>query len=278
MQTLSLNRRDLHKIVDFCLFAVYKRHTMKTITLRMNGTRTYPGEDTAGKLLAWLNTSGDDDRVKLLLVAAEKLRTASEVATSEMFMSLARKVAKGEMPREIEDGIRRAPDPDLPKRGHQAAFYASHKSVNEILDVYKLSPFLIWTINGKWTTGWRLAPGQSETPEVTAVMAALQLASQGLLHRVRRCKNLGCGRWLFARLPWKECCCPKCQQRFNQTDAEFRKKHAEDMRKNRADNKKRNILKAIALHEKGWSASRIAKHMKVLTSTVQNWLLSRTRR
>jgi predicted RNA-binding Zn ribbon-like protein len=252
---------------------------MNTVTVRLHGSRTYAGEATAEKLLAWLNTSGDDDRVKHLLAAAEKRRAASEVATAEMFMTLVRKMAKGEIPKTIENELRRAPDPDLPKRGQQTAFAASQRAINEILDAYKLSPYLIWTVDGKWTTGWRLALGHSETPEVTAVMALLQLAAEGLLHRVRRCKLQGCRRFFFARFERSEFCRTECQQRHYQTDADFKKEHAAEMRKNRAKNKAANMNKAITLHTKSrWGASRIAAHLNERTSTIRHWLLNRTRR
>jgi hypothetical protein len=79
----------------------------------------------------------------------------------------------------------------------------------------------------------------------------LQLASRGLLDRIRRCAWSGCQRWFFARFSHKECCSGVHQQKRVRSTEEEKKKRREYMQRFRAGKRQREKKELeLAEHEK----------------------------
>ncbi len=208
-----------------------KSHPGKRIELRRPG-RAYPGESTATKLIDYLNSS-PGSRIERLLAEAENRRAVSDSPPAEMFAKLLQKFSTARPPKAVEDAIRRAADPDGPKRGQQEAFLKAHQVINAILSTYKLRPVLQYSVRGNWVIQWRPVQrfGKGAELEGNAVVGLLELAAQGFLPRVRRCKFAECKRWFFARFPDRSQFCEKnCQQDCFKNDPEHKEKHAAHMK------------------------------------------------
>jgi len=159
-----------------------------------------------------------------------------------MFAKLLHKFTTARPPKAVEDAIRRAADPDGPKRGQQEAFLKAHQTINAILSTYKLMPVLEYTVTGKWVIHWRPVQrfGESAELEGNAVVSLLELAAQGLLPRVRRCKFAECKRWFFARFEDRSQFCKKeCQQSCFKNDPQHKEKHAAYMKELRDQDRER---------------------------------------
>jgi hypothetical protein len=86
---------------------------------------------------------------------------------------------------------------------------------------------------------WRMV-GHVAPRQGLAFIRALHLADKGLLGRVRECGKCSC--WYYAKFPHQRFCSLHCQQRAFRDDPEWRRKHAEDVKRARHEARLREKL------------------------------------
>jgi hypothetical protein len=207
---------------------------MDTSHVHTSGARMYPGEGTADRLVNWLNDprsrKQSRNRVEQLLAAAERRRDASEAITRQMSERMMRTLGVVEPP-ELPKDLRNAPFPDRYRRGRQDDFEKAAREINSILLGYRLTPIFVTSASDRWIVDW-FTPGRSARTreEAIALLKLLDLASQGLLARVRRCKNPECGVWFYQRFRVQKFHSEECQQGFFRANPEWKEKRAARMR------------------------------------------------
>jgi len=173
--------------------------------------RVYPGAAQAANLIDFLN-SQSETRIERLLKEVEN----SPVRDFEKLLRWAN--VEGRPGRKMESKIRHAAD--VPRNS---------LTINAILSSYKLMPVLYGIRNGKWIIDWRPVQrfGEGAELEANAIVSLIELATQGLLYKVRRCRLQNCKKWFYARKENQGFCRVGCQQVCYKTDADYLKKHRE---------------------------------------------------
>jgi hypothetical protein len=211
-------------------------------------------------LVDWLNSAPGKRalRIEKLLEAAARRRGASERVTPQMFERLLQRFPERTIPagairrpKKPAHGFtalrvaRSRPDleiktdyPDRAKEGLGPAFKGATWIINRILRDYKLSPRLFASVNDRWTVDWY--GGKRLTPdEARAVFRFLQLSSEGLLSRVKRCANQKCGRWFYARFVHQQYDSARCKDQVLQSDPGWKERRRQYMRRLRQIHKER---------------------------------------
>ncbi len=167
-------------------------HVSRTVTKSRTQQRTYPGQDTAEPLVKWLNRVGTGDLVELL-DTAERYRKL-EYPESQTKSKIA--------------GLLKA-------------------KINSILIGYKFSP-VVDRIGHRWKVEW-CARG-SNVVDAWVFLFAIDLAERGLLHKLKRCANPTCGKWLFAGTDSKRFHSPSCAVKNFHSRDEWKQHRADYMR------------------------------------------------
>ena len=107
------------------------------------------------------------------------------------------------------------------------------KAFNSNLSAFKLSPAIVPTMRGRWHTRWKSRVRHEERgirvsaegdtysfSEEDALLTILDLAKEGELGRVRKCRF--CRKWFSARVRHQCFCARTCQQSNFRTSEIFR--------------------------------------------------------
>ena len=208
--------------------------------LRRKASRISPGAATAYVAITWLNASKEHAGKKRII---ELLQTANELATL---------TTPGQLPTihllTWKPKGTRAQLKNLRRSGRLA------RRLRRQLSRYKVYPEVSLGRNGVWRQHWKALTRTSELPitvsaqgdtesysfcEEDAVLRILELAKQGNLHRIRKCRY--CGNWFFARVRHGNYCQRKCQQANFRTSEQFRAYRCKYMRQYRRDEISRDI-------------------------------------
>lgn len=207
--------------------------------LRRKASRISPGAATAYVVIRWLNASKEHAGKKRII---ELLQTANELATL---------TTPGQLPTlhllTWKPKGTRAQLKNLRKSDTVA------RRLRRQLSRYKVYPEVSPGWNGVWRQHWKALTRTSELPitvsaqgdtetysfcEEDVVLRILELAKQGNLHRIRKCRY--CGNWFFARVLHGNYCQRKCQQANFRTTEQFRAYRCKYMRRYRRDEISRN--------------------------------------
>jgi hypothetical protein len=158
---------------------------------------TYRGEETARKLLTWLN-GGKAARIeKLLELAARRRKLLEPVSPADFERMLDALRFDPWVSKQIKDKIRKMSDPDRAKQGLAPALNGATGLINRTLAEYNLSPQLWASAEDRWTVSW---VGKEVPPEEgIALLRFLELASAGLLDHIRKCERPGCAKYFYSR-------------------------------------------------------------------------------
>ena len=207
--------------------------------LRQKPSRTPPGAATAYVAITWLNASKEHAGKKRII---ELLQTANELAAltrPEMLPTVHLLTWKPKGTKVQLKNLRRS--------GRVA------RRLRRQLSRYKVHPEVSPGRNGVWRQHWKALTRTSELPitvfaqgdteaysfcEEDVVLRILELAKQGNLHRIRKCRY--CGNWFFARVRHGNYCQRKCQQANFRTSEQFRAYRSIYMRQYRRDETSRN--------------------------------------
>ncbi len=199
--------------------------------------RTYHGEESAKRLLLWLNQSKRRDK-------------ASHDRVSRLLLDLQAWERAYDEPGNWASTYSFLPPDEKPVQFDRRA----EKQLRE----YLFSPQLRFTRAG-WDLSWKLRhgktsgfamtqyldgpgePGQCRIPikfgEPSAVMAIVRAAEQGFLDRIRGCRR--CREWFYARFQHMVYCSENCQQMYVRSSSAWKKRKREKMRELRALHKRR---------------------------------------
>jgi hypothetical protein len=86
----------------------------------------------------------------------------------------------------------------------------------------------------RWGIDWDPVAKGMGRAQALALRSTLELASDGLLGKVRECKREACGIWFFAAKSHQKFHSPECQQLALRSTDEWRDRHAAVMRRRRA--------------------------------------------
>jgi hypothetical protein len=203
--------------------------------------RTYVGEKTAEPLIEWLNSQSRSlGHIGNLVAAAERRRQAVE-PTREVFQRMVSALGiKGQDAQSILSV--EAAKPDRGRRGMQSVFRVATAEINLLLSKYRLTPRLFASEDDRWTIDWGVvSPSSISDSEATALLRFLNLASQGLLSRVRKCRNADCGLWFYARFSHQKCHSAGCQQQVYRSDQKWKAHRCEYMKQLRQLHKRRVV-------------------------------------
>jgi predicted RNA-binding Zn ribbon-like protein len=184
-------------------------------------SRSYLGEKVAKPLIHWLNSPAKNksDVVERLLQANADFAT---MLTGPAAMLRAK--PKDQQPsvalrRDFTEAFRRS----LAAPGILHALLKKSRLT--------LTPELATSSGDYWTVDWRPRIGRHKNPaQAEALYRALQLASRGLLSRVRKCERPGCGVWFFARFTHARFHNARCQQQVFRSDPDWKRKRREYMK------------------------------------------------
>jgi hypothetical protein len=109
--------------------------------------------------------------------------------------------------------------------------------INSTLQEFAFSPIFEGISGDRWVIDW--GSGNASRRQAAAVLVLLDLAEQGLLHRVRMCANAKCLRWFYARFDHQRFDSEKCQQEVYRADPQWKQKRREYMKKLRQLHKRR---------------------------------------
>jgi hypothetical protein len=212
--------------------------------LRRKTSWISPGAATAYVAITWLNASKEHAGKKRII---ELLQTANELATL---------TTSGELPTihplTWKPKGTRTQLKNLRRSGRLV------RRLRRQLSRYKVYPEVSLGRNGVWRQHWKALTRTSELPitvsaqgdtesysfcEEDVVLRILELAKQGNLHRIRKCRY--CGNWFFARVRHGNYCQRKCQQANFRTSEAFLAKRRKYMRKYRRDETLRNIRASV---------------------------------
>lgn len=200
--------------------------------LRRKASRTSPGAATAYVAIVWLNVSKEHAGKKRII---ELLQTANELATltrPEMLPTVHLLTWKPKGTKVQLKNLRRS--------GRAA------RRLRRQLSRYKVYPEVSLGQNGVWRQHWKALTRTSELPitvsaqgdtetysfcEEDVVLRILELAKQGNIHRIRKCRY--CGKWFFARVRHGNYCQRKCQQSNFSRNEKFKIKRKLYMRSHR---------------------------------------------
>jgi hypothetical protein len=171
------------------------KHVSRTKRARRSQQRIYPGESLAEPLVKHLNRNPS----KNLLDLVESHQRN-------------RKATDGPNSRELAKWLK--------------------ANVNAILADYKFSP-VVEEMGNRWKVEWAVLDRQGE--DAALVPFLLDLAERGLLHKIRRCANPKCGKWLFASTDSKRFHTPACALKNFRSSKEWKEHRAEYMREWRAN-------------------------------------------
>jgi hypothetical protein len=202
--------------------------------------RHYLGEVRAKWLIPWL----EKNRTKAAGKRVADLLRDMGAAQGMVQPNWGIDAQGGGMTCELRKG---AVDPSFTRFQQQVA------SINRRLSRYRLYPevwFGALDNPSSWQVSWRPSrqqrgPSQVVDSESAAVGLLLNLARQGVVHRVRECLN--CGRWFFARFEHSKFCQRKCQLKHYQSDPKWKTHRREWMRGYRETQERRRRAKAGAV-------------------------------
>lgn len=98
----------------------------------------------------------------------------------------------------------------------------------------------------RWGVEWDAEAQGMGRAQALALRGVLELASDGLLGRVRKCRRVDCGEWFFAKKRNQIFHSSECQQFTLRHDKVWMAKHAADMRARRAEKKAKKAGKVNA--------------------------------
>jgi hypothetical protein len=194
-----------------------KRH------IAVHAVREYAGESLAKPLIDFLNSP----RPRKKKARIERLLEAA----SELTDRLAAEFKRMERTR-------------LPNIAKAAAAMDSCAEINSILAQYRLTPTLFPSERTRWgLDGWEIiwdSPYKGRvhgvnTREALALQRLLELAREGWLPKVRRCRNVNCNFWFYARFEHQRYHSTPCQT----SDPEWKKQRSDYMKKLRQLHKRR---------------------------------------
>lgn len=153
--------------------------------------RSYPGEELADPLVKWLNRQPSKELVSLL---------------------------------ELAQRHRKATDSNAP--GKRKLGKLLQDTINSITLGYLYNP-VVERIDRRWKVEWCAQDGRG--PEAVMLLFVIDLAQQGLFHRVTRCGNPKCGRWFFAITDVQRFHSPACALKAFRSTAKFKERHKKYM-------------------------------------------------
>ena len=208
--------------------------------LRRKASRLSPGAATAYVVTRWLNASKEHAGKKRII---KLLQTANELATLTTPGQLPTLHLLTWKPKGIRAQLKNL------RKSETVA-----RRLRRQLSRYKVYPEVSPGRNGVWRQHWKALTRTSQLPitvfaqgdteaysfcEEDVVLRILELAKQGNLHRIRKCRY--CGNWFFARVRHGNYCQRKCQQANFRTSKKFRAYRCGYMRQYRRDEISRNI-------------------------------------
>jgi hypothetical protein len=211
--------------------AVQNKRTTKTakrLHLEPERARKYFGEENAQPLVDFLNRGGKTAAlIAELIDAAARLRDSTQPLPRQVEN---RMLATLHVPGPLKKEFRKMQGFDVPKPGQEKARAKALFDINRILRGICLTPNLVVTVRGRWIASW-VGHGVRGS-EAEALFKFLQLASDDLLKRIKRCENSDCKMWLFAAPPQKRFHSKACQEKVFESDEgrkaarrEWAKKH-----------------------------------------------------
>ena len=214
-------------------------------------THTFSGEKQAGELIEWLNSKrpGRNVLVRLLDDIQSITRPSARAAQKEQ---QDRREGEGYLAT-VEDGgklitghvarlgVGKHPPVtiDIPRVGKRQISLTDDRlaieqnktlmRINAVLSRFKRCAQLAFQVDDRWMVTSSFTGGDV----ALAVHSMMELAEEGLLHRVRRCR--ACKRWFFARFRHQDFCSQACQQKHYRSSDEWKAHRREYMRKHYAD-------------------------------------------
>jgi hypothetical protein len=181
--------------------------------------RSYFGESTAQAVLEWLNTRSrrKSDHVEKMLLAFADLRSKTrEFAAVRTIRSVLR-----------ESKLRLEP------------FWFQPLVESQTKSPFRPGVYRLKLDPSRSVIEWDPVSPRMSRAQAIALHKLLDLASQGLVDRVRQCKWQECERWFFARFSHQECCSGRCQQNRIRSTDEWKKKRKIYMQRHRRQEKGR---------------------------------------
>jgi hypothetical protein len=103
----------------------------------------------------------------------------------------------------------------------------------------------------RWGIEWDATAKGMGLAQSLALRSVLDLASEGLLEKVRKCDREGCGEWFYARKRHQRFHSTDCQQWTLRHDKDWMDKHAAVMRARRAAAKAKKLAQKSSGKKKG---------------------------
>ena len=177
--------------------------------------RSYFGEFTAGPLVDWLN---------------------SDVRR--------RKFPKGDA---IERALGMIAGVPIQSTQHDVESYIGRLVAKS---KFAIAPVIEAVSPSQWTVKWSPV-GRLDSRQGLALIKLLQLASDGLLDRIRRCARKDCGLWFYAKFNHMRFDNLACQQQTFRQDPDYKRKRADDQKRARHDAKLRQKRQLEAIKKGG---------------------------
>ncbi len=178
-------------------------------------TRSYFGEFTAGPLVDWLNS----DARRKKFPKGDAIERALELNAGVPFQSTQHNV-----------------------ESYIGRLVAKSK--------FAVAPVIESVSPCQWTVKWSPV-GRLDAMQGLALIKLLQLASDGLLDRVRKCARKGCGLWFYAKFNHMRFDNLACQQQTFRQDPDYKLKRADDQKRARHEAAQRQKRQLEAVTKKG---------------------------
>jgi hypothetical protein len=196
---------------------------------RQSRVHTYYGEAIAAPLVEWLNGGPPAAPKRNSTALGKRLAAVDKVRAKQL--SLAQKAQRIQrLERLLQVADQRAGTADAQELEHL------DREIQTILSQYRMYPVVIAWSPRHWMTDWRPLARRVPQEEGTALLKLLTLAEQGLLPNLKRCANLECKQWFFARYSHQKCHTDACRLARLQADPdrrESRKRYMRESRKHR---------------------------------------------
>jgi hypothetical protein len=170
--------------------------------------------ELAQPLINFLNTKDPGKQWLEKLIDAAARYDAAVMPTTERDW---RRMAK-RLDWTLPGGARKGPSADRPRPGMAQARDQALSQINSILGKFRLTSGLLYSVRGCWQVSWL---GKNSSNALTqSLLILLNLASMGLLRKVKRCEDSQCREWFFQALPHKKFHTPECQERTYEANEE----------------------------------------------------------
>ena len=209
--------------------------------------REYAGESLALPLLAFLNSAPKKKKARIEALLRASFELSSALAVLRRWPQSGPPLdVFGKKMADVEAFPSSLPSWPLvlPKIVKSTAVRKIRKQINSVLRQYRLIPEMIPTEKTRWgLDGWEViwgSPGPGRVngindKEALLLQRLLELAKDGLLSKLRRCGNVNCNRWFYARFEHQRYHSTPCQT----SDPEWKKQRNDYMKKLRQLHKRR---------------------------------------